>query len=46
MPVFRINPLYERFALFPTKQNMMLSSAADGYSLELPNLLGGVEFLK
>lgn len=46
MSVFRINPLYERFSLFETKQNMMLSSTVDGYSLELPNLLGGVEFLK
>lgn len=45
MPVFRINPLYERFSLFATKQKM-LSSTVDGYSLELPSLLGGVEFLK
>lgn len=45
MPVFRINALYERFSLFATKQKM-LSSTVDGYSLELPNLLGGVEFLK
>lgn len=26
--------------------NKMLSSTVDGYSLELPSLLGGVEFLK
>lgn len=45
MPVFRINPLYERFSLFAAKQKM-LSSTVDGYSLELPSLLGGVEFLK